>query len=85
MALEECCICERKRTEGQHPIQRWDCSQVGNEKEEESWQESDQMAEQWEEEQHLEEIVERRRMVKLDVIQKALVLVVMNESHKVKG
>ena len=23
MALEECCINERKRTEGQNPIQRW--------------------------------------------------------------
>ena len=38
------------------------------------------MAEQWIEEQHLEEIVERRRMggssLKLDVIQKVLELVV---------
>ena len=60
MALEECCICERKRTEGQHPKQSWDCSQIDNEEEEEGWQEGDQMAEQWEEEQHLEEIVGRR-------------------------
>ena len=73
--MEECCLSERKRTEGQNPIQRWDCSQLENEEEKESWQEGDQMAEQWAEEQHLEDIVERRRMegssLKLDVIQKA--------------
>ena len=43
-------------------MRSWDCSQIENEEEEESWQEGDQMAEQWEEEQHLEEVVERRRM-----------------------
>ena len=43
-------------------MQSWACSQIENEEEEESWQEGDQMAEQWEEEQHLEDIVERRRM-----------------------
>ena len=52
---------EGKRIGRQDLMQRWDGSQVENE-EEESWQEGDQMAEQWEEEQHLEEIVERRRM-----------------------
>ena len=31
-------------------------------KKEEGWQEGDQMAEQWEEEQHLEEVIERRRV-----------------------
>ena len=71
MALEECCISAKKRTEGQNSIQRWDCSQIENEEGEESWQEGDQMAEQWEEEQQMEEIVERRRMegssLKLDL------------------
>ena len=62
MALEECCTSERKRTEGQNPIQRWDCSQTENEEEEESWQDGAQIAEQWEEEQHLEDTVETRRM-----------------------
>ena len=92
MALEECCKSERKRTEGQNPIQRWDCSQIENEEEEESWQEGDQMAEQWEEEQHLEDIVERRRMegssLKLDVIQKVPELVVnerMSQGERVKN
>ena len=78
--MEEC-FCERKRTEGQKPKQRWDCSQMENEEVLESWQEGDQMAEQREEEQHLEDLVERRRMegssLKLDVIQKVC--------HKVKG
>ena len=59
-------------------MQSWDCSQIENEEEEESWQEGDQMAEQLEEEQQLEEIVERRRMegssLKLDVMQKVLEL-----------
>ena len=38
---------------------RWNCSQVENE-EDESWQEGDHMAEQREEEQHLEEVARRR-------------------------
>ena len=74
MALEECCLSERKRTEGQNTIQRWDCSLIENEEEEESWQEGDQVAEQWEEGQHLQDIVERRRTegssLKLVVVQK---------------
>ena len=37
--------------EGQNHIQRWDCSQIENEEEGESWQEGGQMAEQWREEQ----------------------------------
>ena len=92
MALEECCISERKRTEGQNPMQRSDCSQIENEEQEESWQEGDQMAEQWEEEQHLEDIVERRRVegssLKWDVIQKVLALLVderMFHGQKVKN
>ena len=47
-----------------------------NEEKEESWQEGDQMAEKWEEEQHLEDIFERKRVegssLKLDVFQKSL-------------
>ena len=83
MAFEECCISERKWTEGPNPIQRWDCSQIENEEEEESWQEGNQMAGQWEEEQHLEE---RRRVegssFKLDVMQKVPELVVKKRMSK---
>ena len=63
--------------ERQNLIQRWDSSQIENEEEgEESWQEGDQM----EEEQHLDDLIERRRMegssLKLDVMQKFPELVV---------
>ena len=34
-------------------MRRWDCSQIENEEEEEIWQERDQMAAQWDEEQKL--------------------------------
>ena len=55
-----------QRTAGQRVKQNWDCSKVGNEEEEEEeeddCQKEDQMAVQWEEEQKLEEILERRRM-----------------------
>ena len=61
-------------------MQSWDCSQIEKEEVEECWQESDQMAEHWEEEQHLEEIVERRRLegssLMLGAMQKVLDLVV---------
>ena len=50
-----------RRPVGQSFMRSWDCSQIGNEEEEESWGERDQMATQWEEEQKLE-IVERRRI-----------------------
>ena len=40
----------------------WDCSQIENEEEEESWREGDQVAAQWDEEQKLEDFLERRRM-----------------------
>ena len=60
-------------------------------KKEESWQEGDQMAEHWADKQHLEEIVERRRMegsiLKLDVMQKVPGLVVkerMSQGKRVK-
>ena len=79
---------ERKRTARLNLIRSWDCSQIQNEEEEEVWQKDDHMAEQWEGEQHLEEIVERRKMegnsLKLDAMQKVLELV-MNECYKVKG
>ena len=61
-------------------MQSRDCLQTKNEEEEESWPEGDQMAEQWEEEQHLEEIVEKkkdgRNLLKLDVMHKVLELTV---------
>ena len=34
-------------------MRSWDCSQIENEEEEESWLEGDQMAAQWDEEQKL--------------------------------
>ena len=36
-------------------MQSWDCTQIENAEEEESWQERDQIAAQWDEEQKLEE------------------------------
>ena len=59
---------------GQGVMRSWDCSQIENEEEEESWREGNQMAAPWDEEQKLDEIVERRRMegssLKLEVMQK---------------
>ena len=71
----------RMAFERQNPIQRWDSSQIeSEEEEEESWQEGDQMARQCEEEQHLDDWIERRRMegssLKSDVMQKVPELVV---------
>ena len=43
-------------------MRSWDWSQIENFDEEESWQEGDQMAALWEEEQKLKDIMERRRM-----------------------
>ena len=45
---------ERELIGRQDLMQTWDCSQIGNEEEKESWQEGDQMAEHREEEQQLE-------------------------------
>ena len=63
-----------RRAVGQRVMQNWDSSQVENEGEEECWQEGDQMAAQWDEEQKLEEFLERRRMdgsiLQLEVMQK---------------
>ena len=41
-------------------MRSWDCSQIENEEEEDSWGEGDHTAAQWAEEQHMEEILERR-------------------------
>ena len=80
MTVEESFKNEGKRTGGLDFMQRWDCSQIENEEEEECWQEGDQMAEQWEEEQQLEGIIERRRIegssLKLDAMQRVPELVV---------
>ena len=43
-------------------MRSWDCSQIENDEEVESWQERDQMAAQWQEEQKMEDILGRRRM-----------------------
>ena len=72
---------QRMVWEGQNPQTKMGLlADTENEKEEESWHEGDQMAGQWEEEQHLENIVERKRMegssLKLDVMQKVPDLVV---------
>ena len=63
-------------------MRSWDWSQIENFDEEESWQEGDQMAALWEEEQKLKEIMERRRMegssLQLDAMQRVQELV-LNE------
>ena len=51
-----------KRLGGRSFMRSWDCSQIENDEEVESWQERDQMAAQWQEEQKMEDILERRRM-----------------------
>ena len=43
-------------------MRSWDCTQIVNEEEEESWRERDHVAAQWIEEQKLEEILEQRRI-----------------------
>ena len=50
-----------KRPGGQSLMRSWDCSQIGHTEKVESWRERDQMAAQWDEEQKLEENLERRR------------------------
>ena len=78
-----------QRTVGQRVMQHWYCSQVENEEEEENWQEGDQMAAHWDEEQKLEEILERRRMegstLQLDVMQKAPEVVLHERMSQGKG
>ena len=69
-----------KRPVEQSFMRSWDCSQIENEEEEESWQERDQMATQWDEGQKFEEILEQRRMkgrsLQLEVMQKVPEIVV---------
>ena len=60
--VKDCVEEAVRRPAGQSFMRSWDCSQIENEEEEESWQEGVQMAAQWDEEQKLEEILERRRM-----------------------
>ena len=55
MAVDESVEHEGKETGELDLMQSWDCSQIENEEEEESWQEGDQMAEQWEEEKNWKE------------------------------
>ena len=60
--VKDCVEEAVRRPAGQSFMRSWDCSQIENEGEEERWQEGVQMAAQWDEEQKLEEILERRRM-----------------------
>ena len=67
-----------------------DCSRVENEEGEESWREGDQIAAQWDKEQKVEEIVERRRIegssLKVEVMQKGTTASgCMNACQKAKG
>ena len=81
-----------KRPVGQSFMRSWDCSQIENEEEEESWREGDKMAGQWHEEQKLEEILERKWMegspVQLEVMQNAPKILMherMSQGIGVKG
>ena len=78
-----------QRPVGQSFMRSWDCSQIENDGEEESWREWVRMAEQWEEEQKLEEIVEQRRIegdsLKLEVMRKAPELVVHERMSQGEG
>ena len=74
-----------KRPVEQSFMRSWDCSRIEDEEEEETWREGDQMAAQWDGEQKLEDILERRRMegstVQSEIMQNALALC-MNAFHK---
>ena len=65
-----------ERTVGQKGRAIWDCSQIENEEEEEEddWQKENQMEMQWDEDEKLEKILERRRMerssLQVEVMQK---------------
>ena len=78
-----------QRSVGQSIMRSWDCSQIENEEEEESWREGVHMAAQWDEEQTLEETLQRRRMegssLQLEVTQKVLELVVQERMLQGKG
>ena len=91
-AIDEGTEDKTKRTGGQSLMQSWDCSQIENEEEEESWQERDQMAALWDEERKLEEILEQRRMegssLRLEAMRNVLEIVVherMSQGIGVKG
>ena len=75
-----------KRPVEQSFMQSWDCSHIENEEEKESWREGDQMAAQWDEEQKLEDILERRRTegspVQLEVMHNATELCVNGMVHE---
>ena len=75
-------------------MQNWDCSQIEDREEEEvvDWQEEDQMEEQCDEDDKLEEILERRRVdggsLQAEVTQKVLELVAhehMSQDKTVQG
>ena len=90
--IDESAENKEKRTGGPDLMRSWDCSQIENEEEEESGQERNQMAAQWEEEQKLEGIMERRTMegssLNLDAMQKVPELVVnerMSQGKRVKS
>ena len=63
-------------TAGQSVKPNWDCSQIENEEEEEEddWPKENQMGRQWDEDETLEELLERRRMegssLQVEVMQK---------------
>ena len=91
-AIEEGVKYKVKRTGGQSFMRSWDCSQIENEEEEECWQERDQMAAQWDEEQKLEEILEQRGMdgcpAQFEVMRRVPEQVVherMSQGKRVKG
>ena len=92
MDVDESVENEGKRIGGQDLMQRWDCTQIENEEEEERWQEGDPMAEPWGEKQQLEGIVEGRRIegssLTLDAMRKVPELVVierMSQGKRVKS
>ena len=78
-----------QRPVGESAMRRWDCSQIENEAEDESWRQGDQMEVHWDEEQRLEEILERRRMegspLQLEVMQKVPELVVQERMSQGEG
>ena len=83
-----------QRSVGQNVKQNWDCSQIEAEDEDEEWRKGDQMEMQWNEDEKLEEMLERRR-VQAEVMQKVPELVAHErisqgeksgeEQKKVKG
>ena len=87
--VNDCAKEAVRRPAGQSFMRSWDCAQIENEEEEESWRERDQMAAQWDDEQQLEEILERRWMegssLQLEVMQKVPEQVVHESMSQGKG